>query len=352
MKILLSILLPIFLVSVIHAQDWANLNHFKKENKNINSSNQKKDIIVFMGDSITESWDKLDSSFFNGKPYINRGISGQTTPQMLLRFRQDVVNLNPKVVLILAGTNDIAGNTGASTLDMILNNIISMTQLAKSNNIEVILCSVLPVLDYPWKHGLNPAEKIDSLNQMIKKYSNENNIIYLDYYSSMVNEHKGLNSQYTYDGVHPNKKGYEIMAPLAEDAINKALNKNAGKRNILGLRTTVYKVENLEKAKTWYAKTFEINPYFDEPFYVGFNIGGYELGLLPEEITTSIKSESVIIYWGVEDIEKAYQHFIKLGATEHEKPHSVGEPLIVASVIDPWGNIIGLIYNPVFKLDK
>jgi len=121
---------------------------------------------------------------------------------------------------------------------------------------------------------------------------------------------------------------------------------------ILGLRTTVYMVADLNEAKKWYTKAFKIKPYFDEPFYVGFNIGGYELGLLPEEKPTTVKTESSIVYWGVEEIDEVYNHFIEMGAAEHEKPHSVGDPLLVASVRDPWGNIIGLIYNPVFKLPE
>jgi len=123
-----------------------------------------------------------------------------------------------------------------------------------------------------------------------------------------------------------------------------------GKQRILGLRTTIYKVEDINKAKKWYANAFGTEPYFDEPFYVGFNIGGYELGLLPEENPTTDKPESVLTYWGVNEIEKVYNHFLESGASENEKPHSVGEPLMVASVKDPWGNVIGLIYNPVFKL--
>lgn len=338
------------MTTIIEAQDWANLNRYKKDNEKLEAQKSNENRIVFLGDSITEGWSRFDSSFFKGKPYINRGISGQTTPQILIRFTQDVVNLNPKVVVILAGTNDIAGNTGPSTLKMIFDNIISMSQIAKENNIKVILSSILPAFDYPWKPGMNPVGKIDSLNGMIKNFAEENDAIYLDYYSSMVNGQKGLDSNYTYDGVHPNKRGYEIMAPLAEDAINKVLNQKSNNENILGLRTTVYKVGNLIEAKEWYAKAFGITPYFDEPFYVGYNIGGYELGLLPEENPTTEKAESVITYWGVNEIENVYKHFLASGAKEHEKPNSVGDPLMVASVIDPWGNIIGLIYNPVFKL--
>ena len=159
-----------------------------------------------------------------GKPYVNRGISGQTTPQMLVRFRADVIGLKPAVVVILAGTNDIAGNTGPSTIEMIMDNIVSMTELAQANGIKVVLSSVLPVFDYPWKPGLNPAEKIAALNKFIKNYADKNGIVYLDYYSSMVDERKGLKDEYTSDGVHPNEAGYKVMEPLAEEAIEKVLN--------------------------------------------------------------------------------------------------------------------------------
>jgi lysophospholipase L1-like esterase/predicted enzyme related to lactoylglutathione lyase len=349
MKLIFTLLFPLFFASFLQAQDWANLNRFKDENSKLGIPKQNENRIVFMGDSITEGWSKFDSTFFVGKPYINRGISGQTTPQMLLRFRQDVINLNPEVVVILAGTNDIARNTGPSTLEMILNNIISMAELAKANNIKVILSSVLPAFDYPWKTGLNPSEKIYTLNEMIKSYAIQNEITYLDYYSTMVDVQKGLKSDYTYDGVHPNLEGYKIMAPLAEKAIQKTLRK---KSDILGLRTTLYKVGNLNEAKDWYAKAFMIKPYFDEIFYVGFNVEGYELGLLPEENQTAEKVESVVAYWGVNDIEKTYKHFLECGATENKKPFNVGGELMTGSVKDPWGNVIGLIYNPAFKLPK
>jgi len=178
---------------------------------------------VFMGNSITEGWIKTSPSFFEGKPYINRGISGQTTPQMLIRFRADVVALKPKVVVILAGTNDIAGNTGPSTIEMIMDNLSSMAEIAKANGIKVVLSSVMPVLDYPWKPGLEPADKIIALNKLIKEYADKNNIVYLDYFSAMVNEQKGMKNEYTYDGVHANEAGYKLMGPLAEEAIKKAL---------------------------------------------------------------------------------------------------------------------------------
>lgn len=217
------VLLSISLAEFSNAQDWANLNRFSQENKKLALPASDKNRIVFMGNSITEGWSKIDPDFFSGKPYINRGISGQTTPQMLVRFRADVIDLKPSVVIILAGTNDIAGNTGPSTLEMITDNIFSMAELAKANDIKVIISSVLPAFDYPWKPGLNPAEKISVLNEAINNYAKKNEIIYLDYFRSMVDERNGMKKEYSEDGVHPNKAGYKVMAPLAEQAIAKAL---------------------------------------------------------------------------------------------------------------------------------
>lgn len=222
--IIVSFLLFMVMTEITAAQDWANLNRFKDENIKIGLPASGENRVVFMGNSITEGWGKINPEYFSGKPYVNRGISGQTTPQMLIRFRADVINLKPDVVVILAGTNDIAGNTGPSTLEMIMDNIISMAELAKANNIKVILSSVLPAYDYPWKTGLKPAEKICTLNKMIKDYTDKNGIIYLDYYSSMADERKGLKAEYSTDGVHPNLAGYKVMAPLAEEAIAAALN--------------------------------------------------------------------------------------------------------------------------------
>ncbi len=223
-KLLLGLLLlSMLIVEFSNAQDWAGLNHYKDDNAKLGQPAPGEKRVVFMGNSITEGWSRLYPDFFSGKPYINRGISGQTTPQMLVRFRSDVINLKPAVVVILAGTNDIAGNTGPSTLEMIEANIISMAELARANSIKVVLSSVLPAFDYPWRPGLNPAEKIAALNEMIKTYAKKNGIVYLDYYSSMVNEKKGLKEEYTYDGVHPNEAGYKVMGPLAEEAIAKAL---------------------------------------------------------------------------------------------------------------------------------
>ncbi len=205
------------------AGDWANLKRFQEANLTLSPPKPNENRVVFMGNSITEGWGNIAPEFFAGKPYINRGISGQTTPQMLVRFRQDVVNLKPKVVVILAGTNDIAGNTGPMTLQQTVDNIISMAQLAKANNIKVVISSILPAFDYPWKPGLEPAEKIFTINTLLKDFANKNKCVYLDYFTSMSDERKGLKKELGYDGVHPNLAGYKIMAPLAEKAIAEAL---------------------------------------------------------------------------------------------------------------------------------
>ena len=215
----------LLLLSFVSAQDWANLSKYKEDNAKLALTSSSENRIVFMGNSITEDWKTIHPEFFSGKPYINRGISSQTTPQMLLRFRADVINLNPELVIILAGTNDIAGNTGPSSIEMIAHNIISMAELAIINDIQIILCSVLPVYDYTWKPGLNPVEKISTLNEIMRDYAQNNGITYLDYYASMVDDKKGLTEDYTYDGVHPNKNGYTIMESLLEMAIAATLEK-------------------------------------------------------------------------------------------------------------------------------
>jgi lysophospholipase L1-like esterase len=206
-----------------NAQDWANLKKYQNENTALKPVEIGQKRTVFMGDSITEFWSALHPEFFTSKPYVNRGISGQTTPQMLVRFRADVINLKSHLVVIMAGVNDIAGNTGPSTLEMISNNLFSMAELAKANQIKVILCSVLPAYDFSWNKGSFPSEKIEKLNAMIKQYADANKILYLDYYSAMVDERKGLNAAYSEDGVHPNKAGYKVMAPLAEKVIAEIL---------------------------------------------------------------------------------------------------------------------------------
>ena len=221
----LMVLLIVFttLPNISTAQDWAALKHFKAANETLAPAAENEDRVVFMGNSITIGWLNSQPEFFEGKSYVNRGISGQTTPQMLLRFRQDVVDLKPKVVVILAGTNDIAGNTGPMTLAQIMDNLKSMAEVAQANNISVILCSVLPAEDYPWRPGLKPNEKIPALNKMIRKYCENSDALYLDYFASMANDKNGLDKDLAHDGVHPTKKGYEIMGPMAEAMIAKAL---------------------------------------------------------------------------------------------------------------------------------
>ena len=205
--------------------DWANLSRYALENKNLKTSPKEKKRVVFMGDSITEFWKVLDNSFFADKPYVNRGISGQTSPQMLLRFQQDAINLKPALVIILAGINDIAENTGPITIEAIFRNIVSMAESAKKNKIRVALCSVLPAYDFPWRTGLQPAEKIIKLNAMLSSYARKHNIVYVDYYTAMVDERKGLNKRFSNDGVHPTIAGYKIMEPILEKAIAIALKK-------------------------------------------------------------------------------------------------------------------------------
>src|SRR6266446_3593383 len=216
-------------------KDWPAIARYHEENVKITPPARKEKRVVFMGDSITDSWDSpANGGFFPGKPYIDRGISGQTTPQMLIRFRADVIALRPEVVVILAGTNDLAGNTGPSTLEAIEDNLISMMELARANSTRVVLASILPVSDYEKsKDGKpiiqtaqRPPEKIRALNEWMRAYATKNRSIYLDYYSSMIDEKGFLKDELSEDGLHPNAKGYAVMAPLAEQAIAAALKKN------------------------------------------------------------------------------------------------------------------------------
>jgi lysophospholipase L1-like esterase len=203
--------------------DWAYLERYRADNAALGLPRPGEQRVVFMGNSITEGWAKYFAAMFPGKPYVGRGISGQTTPQMLVRFRQDVIALEPAVVVILGGTNDIAGNTGPSTLEMIEDNLASMTELARANGIAVVLSSVLPVYDYPWKPGLEPAPKIVALNAWMKQYASTHGAVYLDYHSAMADARQGMNANLASDGVHPTEAGYRVMAPLAERAIAEAL---------------------------------------------------------------------------------------------------------------------------------
>ena len=204
--------------------DWANLNKFKDADQKLSDTVNSGTRVVFMGNSILERWLSVDPTFFKEHTnYINRGISGQTTPQMLIRFRQDVIKLKPRVVFILAGTNDIAGNTGPSTLDDIFGNLESMYQLAAANHIRVIIASVLPAYAYFWRPELKPAEKIMALNKRLKEYADAHQITYVDFFSVMADSRNGLPPSLTEDGVHPNQAGYAIMGPLVQKAVNKTL---------------------------------------------------------------------------------------------------------------------------------
>jgi lysophospholipase L1-like esterase len=205
--------------------DWPNFARYRADNAALLASAAKENRVVFMGNSITDGWIRSSPEFFAANNYVDRGISGQTTPQMLVRFRADVVALKPKVVVMLCGINDIAGNTGPSTLEMIEDNIASMTEIAKANNIKVILSSVLPAYDFPWKPGMAPAGKVMALNTWIKAYAAKAKVNYLDYFSSLKDERDGMQAKYSEDGVHPNKLGYAVMEPLAKKAIDQVLSK-------------------------------------------------------------------------------------------------------------------------------
>src|SRR3954451_13006275 len=181
------------------ADDWPNLTRYREANAQLGPPKPGEQRVVFYGNSITEGWAPLFPKMFPGKPYVGRGISGQTTPQMLVRFRQDVVSLKPAVVVILAGTNDIAGNTGPSTGEMIEGNLASMTEIAKANGIHVVLSSVLPVYDYAWRPGLEPAPKIIALNKWMKRYAAKTGSVYLDYHTPMKDARDGLRADLTYD---------------------------------------------------------------------------------------------------------------------------------------------------------
>lgn len=215
--------------------DFSNLARYHEANTKLAPPARGEDRVVFMGDSITDGWKLTD--YFPGKPYVNRGISGQTTSQMLLRFRADVIDLKPKVVVILAGTNDISFNTGPITIEAIEGHIMSMVELASANGINVVLSSILPVSDYNKnKDGVaiirtiqRPPAQILQLNEWMKKYCAEKGVVYLDYFTATVDEKGFLKADIANDGLHPNAEGYKIMKPLAEAAIQTALKKKPKK---------------------------------------------------------------------------------------------------------------------------
>ena len=228
--LLLFLVVLEYVIAQDYDQDWPNLNRYKNENAKLILTDSNKNRIVFMGNSITEEWKRFQPEFFSDNKYINRGISGQTTPQMLIRFRPDVIDLKPTAVVILAGINDIAENTGPSTVKMIAGNIISMAELAESNGIKVIISSILPASGFSWSPIHDPPPKILAINTIIKNYAEKNGMTYLDYYSSMVDDHQGLKKEYGLDEVHPNKKGYQVMSMLVEKTIANMLSLDPNKK--------------------------------------------------------------------------------------------------------------------------
>ncbi|MDD4636720.1 MAG: SGNH/GDSL hydrolase family protein [Bacteroidales bacterium] len=200
-------------------KDWANFSRYEQANQTIT----KNPTVVFMGNSITEGWQNAHPEFFKENNYVGRGISGQVTSQMLVRFRADVINLKPKAVVILAGTNDIAQNNGFIKVEHIFENMVSMAELAKANKIKVVICSVLPAAVYSWHKEIDPIQPISELNSMLKEYAKKNKIAYADYFSVMVDERQGLEKKYQNDEVHPNKAGYVVMEEVIQKVLKKVL---------------------------------------------------------------------------------------------------------------------------------
>ena len=207
-------------LSTAHAQDWGNLFFYAAKNDSLSSQEAR---VVFMGDSITQGWSQTMPEFFTSNPYLDRGISGQVTAQMLVRFRADVLNLDPEAVVILAGTNDIAENQGPIGLEDIAGNIQSMAELAHAHGIRVIICSVLPAAEYSWRPGLGPDYKIPALNSLLKSYAESAGFDYLDYFSAMTDGENALIAEYTSDGVHVTLAGYDVMVTLVQDMLDTVL---------------------------------------------------------------------------------------------------------------------------------
>lgn len=222
-KTVIAFVLIHLFVFPLYSQDWSNLKRYQPDNDTLLSRPAPRDRVVFMGNSITDMWIRSSPSFFTDNQYVDRGISGQTSPQMLLRFRADVIQLKPAAVVIECGTNDIAGNTGPSTLKMIEDNIQSMCELAVANKIRVILGSVLPANKFGWAPLVQPADSIIELNKWISLYARQHHFGYVDYYSSLVDENKGMKAGYSGDGVHPNKEGYTVMENLVQPVVKRMI---------------------------------------------------------------------------------------------------------------------------------
>jgi len=201
--------------------DWPNLGRYRAENEELKTSGNDKIKTVFMGDSITEGWSLNDPEFFSRNNFVNRGIGGQTSPQMLIRFKPDAVNLKPKMIIINAGTNDIAANTGPASPEMIIDNICSMAEIGLKNDIRIALSTILPVYKYPWNEKVtNVPDRISKVNTALQKYSEKHSLIFIDFFKSMVNEQRGLKAAYGVDGVHPTKQGYKVMSNVVKNTIS------------------------------------------------------------------------------------------------------------------------------------
>ena len=203
--------------------DWPQLERYRAENLQLGPAAPGDRRVVFYGDSITDSWGRRQGKFFPGKPWVNRGISGQTTPQMLVRFRQDVLALKPEAVVILAGINDIAGNTGPESLAQIEDNFRSMVALSEAAHVRVVISSVLPASHFPWRPGADPTAEVVALNKGLQTFAAEQHATYLDYYPALVAPDGGMRAEYTLDGIHPNTAGYAVMEPLAATAVMQSL---------------------------------------------------------------------------------------------------------------------------------
>ncbi len=223
--VLVTFLIAFTFSATLKAKDWANLGKYQQENSKLSPPSENENRVVFMGNSIIEKWGVYDSTFFTSNPYICRGISGQVTSQMLIRFRPDVIDLQPKVVVILAETNDIAQNQGPISIEQIAGNIFSMAELAKANGIKVVLCKVLPANSYKWRPDIQPSDQIIELNALIEKYARKNKMVLVDFYSPMVDSEKGLKKEYGRDSVHPGLAGYKVMEQLVKEGIAKAISK-------------------------------------------------------------------------------------------------------------------------------
>ncbi len=203
--------------------DWPQLDRYRADNAKLGPPAAGERRVVFLGDSITDFWGRGRGKFFPGKPWINRGISGQTTPQMLVRFHQDVLALHPEAVVILAGINDIAGNTGTESLNAIEDNFRSMVMLAKAAHVRVVLSSVLPAARFPWHPGIDPRDEVAALNTWLQGYAAEQQLVYLNYFPALAGPDRGMRPEFAQDGIHPTDAGYAVMEPLAQAAVGKAL---------------------------------------------------------------------------------------------------------------------------------